>query len=115
MRTVTHRELRIGRGEILRAVAAGETVDVTNRGQVAVVISPPAGDAIARRQAQGLHHLRAGRSQTSPVHPEDIELDAVKNVLDMAWLVDVTRGDLLTAGTLPGRCGRMTPFTLRSR
>jgi hypothetical protein len=28
-------------GEILRAVAAGETVQVTNNGQVAAVISPP--------------------------------------------------------------------------
>jgi prevent-host-death family protein len=41
VRTVTHREMRNNSGEILRAVAAGETVQVTNNGQVAAVISPP--------------------------------------------------------------------------
>ena len=41
MRTVTHREMRNNSGEILRAVAAGETVQVTNNGQIAAVISPP--------------------------------------------------------------------------
>jgi len=59
MRTVTHREMRNGSGEILRAVAAGETVQVTNNGQVAAVISPPGGDPLARLQAQG--HARAAR------------------------------------------------------
>jgi prevent-host-death family protein len=53
MRTVSHREMRNGSGEILRAVAAGETVQVTNNGQVAAVISPPGGHTLARLQAQG--------------------------------------------------------------
>jgi prevent-host-death family protein len=53
MRTVTHREMRNSSGEILRAVAAGETVQVTNNGQVAAVISPPAGDSLDRLTAQG--------------------------------------------------------------
>ncbi len=59
MRTVTHREMRNHSGEILRAVAAGESVQVTNNGQVAAVINPPAGDTLARLQAQGL--ARAAR------------------------------------------------------
>lgn len=53
MRTVTHREMRNSSGEILRAVAAGESVQVTNNGQVAAVISPPGGDPLTRLQAQG--------------------------------------------------------------
>ncbi|MDP9094788.1 MAG: type II toxin-antitoxin system VapC family toxin [Actinomycetota bacterium] len=36
-------------------------------------------------------------------HPNDIELEALGVVLDIVSLVDLTRGDLLTAGTLPGR------------
>jgi predicted nucleic acid-binding protein len=36
-------------------------------------------------------------------HPDDIDLDSVAIVLDTVSLVDLTRGDLLTAGTLPGR------------
>lgn len=36
-------------------------------------------------------------------HPDDIDLDAVGIVLDAVTLIDLTRGDLLTAGALPGR------------
>lgn len=36
-------------------------------------------------------------------HPNDVDLDAVRIVLDTVSLIDLTRGDLLTAGTLPGR------------
>ncbi len=53
MRTVTHREMRNSSGEILRAVVAGETVQVTNNGQDAAVISPPAGASLDRLVAQG--------------------------------------------------------------
>jgi prevent-host-death family protein len=53
MRTVTHREMRNSSGEILRAVAAGESVQVTNNGQVAAVISPAGGAQLDRLVAQG--------------------------------------------------------------
>ena len=53
MRSITHREMRNNSGEILRAVAAGETVQVTNNGQVAAVISPPTGGLLDRLVAQG--------------------------------------------------------------
>jgi prevent-host-death family protein len=53
MRTVTHREMRNSSGEILRAVAAGETVQVTNNGRVAAVISPPANGSLDYLLAQG--------------------------------------------------------------
>ncbi len=38
-------------------------------------------------------HCAAGR------HPEDVDLDAVRSVLDSVSLIDVARGDLLAAGT----------------
>jgi prevent-host-death family protein len=45
--------MRNNSGEILRAVAAGETIQVTNNGQVAALISPPDMDALAHLMAQG--------------------------------------------------------------
>ena len=36
-------------------------------------------------------------------HPDDVGLDSVTIVLDTLSLIDLTRGDLLTAGTLPGQ------------
>jgi predicted nucleic acid-binding protein len=38
-------------------------------------------------------HCAAGR------HPRDVDLDAVRSVLDSVNLIDITRGDLLAAGT----------------
>lgn len=38
-------------------------------------------------------HCAAGR------HPEDLELDAVRAVLETVNLIDLTRGDMLAAGT----------------
>lgn len=36
-------------------------------------------------------------------HPDDIDIESVGIVLDALSLIDLTRGDLLTAGALPGR------------
>src|SRR5215472_4646288 len=41
VRTISHRELRNNSSEILRAVGAGETIEVTNHGEVAAVLVPP--------------------------------------------------------------------------
>jgi uncharacterized protein len=38
-------------------------------------------------------HCAAGR------HPEDVDLEAVQTVLDSVSLIDLSRGDLLAAGT----------------
>jgi prevent-host-death family protein len=59
MRSVTHREMRNQSGEILRAVAAGETVQVTNNGRIAAVISPPNHDPLTLLEADG--QLRRAR------------------------------------------------------
>lgn len=44
VKSVTHREMRNNGGEILRAVAAGDSVQVTNNGQPAALIVPPSTD-----------------------------------------------------------------------
>ena len=46
MRTVTHREMHNSSGEILRAVAAGESIRVTDNGRVAALIVPPPHDPV---------------------------------------------------------------------
>jgi prevent-host-death family protein len=42
MPTITHRELRNNSAEVLRRVAAGEAMEVTNRGVVVAHLSPVA-------------------------------------------------------------------------
>lgn len=53
MRTVTHREMRNQSGEILREVASGETVQVTNHGRIAALIVPPGIDTLADLASRG--------------------------------------------------------------
>lgn len=36
-------------------------------------------------------------------HPDDVDLDSVATVLESVTLLDLTRGDVLTAGALPVR------------
>lgn len=56
MNEITHRQMRNESGEVLRRVASGETILVTNSGQPAAVIGPPPGDMLSFLSAQG--HLR---------------------------------------------------------
>lgn len=53
MRTVTHREMRNESGEILRHVANGETIQVTNHGRVAALIVPPSAGMLAELVSRG--------------------------------------------------------------
>jgi prevent-host-death family protein len=53
MRTVTHREMRNQSGEILRHVADGETIEVTNNGRLAALIVPPGADALTDLVSRG--------------------------------------------------------------
>ena len=53
MRTISHRELRNQSSEVLRAVRAGETIEVTNHGEVTAVLVPPTLDPYARLVAAG--------------------------------------------------------------
>jgi prevent-host-death family protein len=63
MRTVTHREMRNQSGEILRQIADGETIQVTNHGQVAALIVPPGADPLADLVSRG--QVRAARHPAS--------------------------------------------------
>lgn len=45
--------MRNGSAEVLRRVAAGETILVTNNGRPAAVIGPPPGDVLTLLSAQG--------------------------------------------------------------
>ena len=53
MRTISHRELRNNSSEVLRAVSAGEIVEVTNHGEVAAVLVPPSLTPYGRLVAAG--------------------------------------------------------------
>lgn len=59
VKEITHRQLRNESAEVLRRVAAGETLLVTNHGQPAAVIGPPPGDQLPLLAAQG--RLREAR------------------------------------------------------
>ena len=41
MERIAHRDLRNRSAEILRAVAAGESFEITNHGEVVAVLTPP--------------------------------------------------------------------------
>lgn len=86
MKSVTHREMRNNSGEILRAVAAGESVQVTNRGRLAAVICPPAGTAIDELVARGqARRPRRPRADLSTIRRG-------RATLSTAQLVDDARG-----------------------
>jgi prevent-host-death family protein len=53
VRTISHRELRNNSATVLRAVAAGEQIEVTNHGQVAAVLVPPSLTPYERLVAAG--------------------------------------------------------------
>ncbi len=84
MVTVTHREMRNQSGEILRRVAGGETIQVTNHGEVAALIVPPSldpfADLVARGQVrparQPVASLRSVVRRTSDTSSEAIVADA---------------------------------------
>jgi prevent-host-death family protein len=83
MRSVTHREMRNSSGEILRLVAAGESVQVTNNGQVAAVITPPSGptidDLVSRGQAR---RARKSRAELSTIRRHKVKRSSADLIAD---------------------------------
>ena len=84
MRTISHRELRNNSAEVLRAVGAGETIEVTNHGEVAAVLMPPALTPYERLVAAGKVRqprrdppadLRSIRRVSAPVSSAEIIAD----------------------------------------
>ncbi len=84
MKTVTHREMRNQSGDILRRVADGETIQVTNNGQVAALIVPPGTDPLADLVSRGqvrvaripLSSLRSIARRKGSVDSQTIVADA---------------------------------------
>lgn len=63
-RTIPHRELRNNSSKILREVQGGETIEITNHGEVVATLIPPSGsprDALRVRKA-----VRRGGFSTIP-------------------------------------------------
>lgn len=53
MKEITHRQMRNDSADVLRRVADGEIILVTNNGQPAAVIGPPPDDALTLLVANG--------------------------------------------------------------
>lgn len=53
MTTITHRELRNSSSDILRRVAAGETFEVTDNGEVTALLVPASGTPLKRLTRAG--------------------------------------------------------------
>jgi prevent-host-death family protein len=88
MRTISHRELRNNSAEVLRAVGAGETIEVTNHGEVAAVLMPPAMTPYERLVAAG--KVREPRKD----RPADLRsIRRVHAPLSSAEIIADVRGD----------------------
>lgn len=75
--------MRNSSGEILRAVAAGETVAVTNNGQLAAIISPPGADTLERLEAEGqLRPARRPLSDLSTIRRKKSKLSTEELIAD---------------------------------
>lgn len=86
MRSVTHREMRNESGAILREVAAGGSVQVTNNGIVAAVIVPPTTDLLQQLEERG--ELRAARRPLSDL----ADVAASPSSLTAAQIIEDSRG-----------------------
>jgi antitoxin (DNA-binding transcriptional repressor) of toxin-antitoxin stability system len=86
MRTVTHREMRNQSCDILRHVAAGETIQVTNHGQVAALIVPPGTDPLADLVSRG--QVRVARHPPSSLR----SIVRRKSTIDTQAIVADVRG-----------------------
>jgi prevent-host-death family protein len=73
MTTVGVRELRQRASELLRQVARGETIEITDRGRPVALLGPvPTGDELTRLRAAG--QVSAAEGDVSDL-PEPLELE----------------------------------------
>jgi len=74
---IAHRELRNRSAEVLRDVAAGATYEITNRGEVVAVLSPPRREAAWRIRAA---RQRGGFTSLPRLHREQSSADVVTDL-----------------------------------
>ncbi|MFJ5695794.1 type II toxin-antitoxin system Phd/YefM family antitoxin [Arthrobacter sp. NPDC093125] len=87
MTTIPHRELRNQSSKILERVKNGETIDVTNNGEVAATLIPPAASPLERL-------LLAGNVRQAASQPVDFRiLPRVKSGAGTAEILSDLRGD----------------------
>jgi prevent-host-death family protein len=87
METIPHRELRNHSSEILARVSRGESIAVTNHGELAAIMSPPSLNALDRARQAG--EVRERRRT-------DVRFDAVPRASLAATtrdILDDVRGD----------------------
>jgi prevent-host-death family protein len=87
MTTIPHRELRNHSSKILERVKNGETIDVTNNGEVAATLIPPAASPFERL-------LMSGSVRPAASSPVDFRsLARVRSGVDTAAILSDLRGD----------------------
>ena len=87
MTTIPHRELRNQSSKILERVKNGEIIDVTNNGEVAATLIPPAVSPFERL-------LMSGSVREAVGGPVDfLTLPRVKSAADTADILTDLRGD----------------------
>lgn len=87
MDEITHRQMRNESADVLRRVASGETILVTNNGRPAALIGPPSNDVVSLLAANG--QLRAALD--SPARLRSIKRK--KSMKTTAEIVADVRGD----------------------
>lgn len=86
MRTIPHRELRNNSSKVLADVKAGETIAVTNNGEVTAILVPPGTSAYEQMVASG--RIVPARN---PGHAREIV--RVKSDLKSIDVLNELRGD----------------------
>jgi prevent-host-death family protein len=87
MTTIPHRELRNQSSKILERVKNGETIDVTNNGEVAATLIPPAASPFERL-------LMSGSVRQASQNPVDFRLlQRVASDVGTAEILADLRGD----------------------
>lgn len=81
METVPHRELRNNSSKILARVKAGETIAVSNHGEIAAVLVPPGATAYEQMIAAGLVTPAASPGRARQIHRSRAALSSAE-VLD---------------------------------
>ncbi|GAB3539385.1 hypothetical protein GCM10027403_27650 [Arthrobacter tecti] len=87
MTTIPHRELRNQSSKILERVKNGETIDVTNNGEIAATLIPPATSPLERA-------LLAGHAKPATTGPIDFNaIPRVKSTSTSSEILADVRGD----------------------